>query len=292
MDRVTATVVPLPEIDSLYHRYPRQPGPQDCYLEIRLQDGQVSCGYNPEPGNALPRPVWSGRRRRIPIPCLTGPAANALMRQVLPLVQRVLDGASIEWMVGVLDADAKAALNELADRCDPSQEWPEGDLITEYDADDWYSHAGETPREIRTRLGITADTTDEQLRVLAQREAAEAVKTARNWTESHLILVGVHPYLAGLRDELVGHVKRLADFNVLDMRQLDDYNDGELASVGYERATCERKFAVEDRGEWIAWADTLDEAAELISQQCGGITVTLRYAEPRYVPVPNLVPNI
>lgn len=57
-------------IDSrpLYHRYERQSSPQPAYLELS-SDGEVSVGYNPEIGNAVPSRIWHKIALRWTIPC-------------------------------------------------------------------------------------------------------------------------------------------------------------------------------------------------------------------------------
>ncbi len=147
-----------------------------------------------------PARVHHRRTLRWAIPVLTAESANELLDELAPLAARVLAGADVEWdgnnHVGVLDADAQDAADEIAARCERLLEEPfyaSYTALGETDAYDWFDCAATTAAD----LGITAETTDEKLAELAAAEERE-VLTA----QEPAVLTGALEYLAGVRDDL------------------------------------------------------------------------------------------
>lgn len=193
----------LTEPDELLCHYPGENNIQPTNLELDLEDGELTAGYNPNVGGrAYPESVGNRRTLWFPIPCLTATAANALLEDAKPIAQRILDGATIEWngnnLVGVLTSDAQAACDELAALCDEGN-FSEADYAVQYDAGDWF--AGEGSSEVvAERLRITAATTDEQIAAMTRAEEEDARDSASIY--GYLLLAGTGEYLTGVRDEL------------------------------------------------------------------------------------------
>jgi hypothetical protein len=105
----------------LYCHYDRQTTQQDCYVEIDCADRTITATYNSEIGNAKPIQVLQGHFQRFGIPCLTAKAANALMVEILPLVEKVCDGYSAEWdgnnMIAQFSETALLAMGEIERAC-------------------------------------------------------------------------------------------------------------------------------------------------------------------------------
>ena len=97
MTTKTVTIKRCDEDDpfELYCAYDGQE--QDCMIELDLETGVLDASYDPEIGNAVPMYVWDGIVRRYRIPCLSSQGANRAMEAILPLAQRVLDGAEVVW---------------------------------------------------------------------------------------------------------------------------------------------------------------------------------------------------
>lgn len=195
----TVQIARIEEPAELFCQYPGEGRPQPCYLTLDLEDGSLTCRYNPEIGNAVPMSVFHRRTLWFSIPPFTAAAANGFMADVAPLAQRILDGAEIVWDgnndIGRLDDDANAAYDEVAERCDP-QNWPDDLTVSAWDADDWFATEGN--EQVVTRLGLTADTTDDELGALAGQEEADAL----SGDAGHVILRGVEDHLVDLRAEL------------------------------------------------------------------------------------------
>lgn len=198
-------LVPLPtdEPAHLFHRYSGESGPQPCHVEIDLTDGRLTCDYNAEIGrNCVPESVYNNRTLRIPIPPLTTAAANALLTDIRGRVQEILDGATVDWddanTVGRLNDDAADALDRLekhiaalhpADDDDPTT------VIQEFPAEQWRSDNAADAQD----LGITADTTDQQLGDIAD-QLAQTISD--NLDASVTVVTGCAQVVTEIRDEL------------------------------------------------------------------------------------------
>lgn len=155
METTNVTISPCGGVDALLCVYPRQVDPQSCYIWLDVQTGSASATYNAEVGNAVPARQYHGLVRTFGIPLLRGDTCNALLEELRPLLQRVLDGAEVVWdgnnHVGRLSEDAQAAEIEIEAQCealDSDLHWAS--------ADDWMYEA---KRDIRAALaaGRTLD---------------------------------------------------------------------------------------------------------------------------------------
>lgn len=191
------TITALTEVDELLCHYPGQTSPQDCFLELDPKEGTVRCGYSGEVGNAVPVAVYNRRILRWRIPVLRDTAANRLMADLVPLFVRIVDGYDTEWngsdTVGVLDEDAQKAMDAVIVACDT--DWPETAIVQVSDAADWYAALGSRTAQA-AHLGITSETTDDQLAAIVETEET----AAKNWA-TPVILREVSKYLESLRDD-------------------------------------------------------------------------------------------
>ncbi len=232
----TVHITRLTEPDELFCRYRPQDQPQPCHVSLDLEDGELTAAYNPQvgPPYGIPKSVYERRVLWQAIPCLTAVAANRLLEEVAPTAQRILAGATIEWdgsnHIGVLDDAAQVAYDELADACDPERFDPD-DEVSAWDADDWFNGSHDDTIE---RLGITADTTDEDIARIAEQEADDAKDTAHS---GYVVLHGAEPYLLGLREEL-------RDVEREELREVA----AQLAALTDRRAELIRRLA--------AWGDS------------------------------------
>lgn len=182
--------------ESLYDHYHGQTDRQPCHLEIDPEEREISVDVDGEIGNAVPECVYHGRVLRIEIPLLTPEAANRLMSEIVPLVERICDGHDVEWdgsnMVGSMDDDAQAAFDELESLIET---WPsEEDIEDVRDASDFFAGLGGSSTQ-RAELGIRADTTDEEMERKAEAEETNALPTR---------VVDVLEHMRRLRDDARG----------------------------------------------------------------------------------------
>lgn len=100
------------------HTYPGQFQPQDSFFELTEGSDLICPDWNGEIGNAVPFSVYYGRDRRYHFsPQLKLAAVNRLGRTILPLLERVRAGISVNWdgsnYIAALNDDATAAENEI-----------------------------------------------------------------------------------------------------------------------------------------------------------------------------------
>lgn len=186
----------------LHHQYPGQTSPQPCYVELDCRTGALSASYSGEIGNAVPAHVWHGHAQRWSIPALKGDAANALLEEIEPLAQRVVDGYSARWdgsnSVADFDEDAEAAREEIAALCERAEEdATRGDAgaVNVWEASEWLGGIGDRALQAGT-YGITATTTDDELDAIETRVEEEAEG------EGVDALTGLRKHLEWLRLEM------------------------------------------------------------------------------------------
>jgi hypothetical protein len=159
-EQVVVKIIEVEDKLALYCHYRGQTNVQPCFIELDLEDGKLSADYDGEIGGAVPFNVWHRRALRWEVPLMTADAVNGLMEAILPLAQRIFDGAEIEWdgsnLVGVYDADADAAIEEIERICATA----ESDLEV-WEASEWLGAAED-------ELGVTADMDDDALDDLAE----------------------------------------------------------------------------------------------------------------------------
>lgn len=102
------------------HIYPGQFRPQEAFFELTEGSDLILPEWNAEIGNAVPFSVYYGRDRRYHFsPQLKLAAVNRLGRTILPLLERVRAGISVNWdgsnYIASLSDDARSAENEI--RC-------------------------------------------------------------------------------------------------------------------------------------------------------------------------------
>lgn len=197
---MTATTVEITPVtgNELFRHYRGQTSPQSCYVSLDCRSGKLSAAYNPEIGNAVTTAEYHGHIRSWSIPCLRETPANALLEQIEPLAERVVVGYRNEWNgsnhVAAFDEDALEAIDKIAVLCE-GVDASEG--VRAWDAGDWLTASGNTRREVVCQeLGITAETTDEEIAAIESRVEEEARATG----EAD-VLTGTAAYLRGLRDE-------------------------------------------------------------------------------------------
>lgn len=182
------------ENKSLYLKYPNQTSQQKCFIELDLEDGELNAGTNPSIGSGTPMRVWNGIVKRWNIPCLKPKAVIALLKEIQPLAEEIMEGSSIFWdgknYVGKLTEEAQEIVEKIDCICSAT-EFQEEDIESHWNAWDWYAPISDVCKE----LGITAESTDENLDKIAAREQ-EAAEEQGYFVESIL------EYLSQKRDEL------------------------------------------------------------------------------------------
>ncbi len=213
MPTATPVLLPTEQPHHLHHRYDGENAQQPCHLAIDLEDGTVTCDWNPERGsNALPAAVYHRRILWLPIPTLLTRYANQLVTEALPYARRILDDATIEWdgnnHVGRLGDAAAAALEEL--RKHIAENYPDDadDLVVhEYPAggqvDDVHDLCNDT-------LELTADTTDADLPAAAERLEKLLIETAGPTAVVTGALDAVTMFRARLRAEVRAELEEVA----------------------------------------------------------------------------------
>jgi hypothetical protein len=185
---------PVEGAADLFMHYQLQTQRQGCYIELDCRSGLLTAEYNSEISNAVPCTVWHGHDQRWPIPLLRGQSANALMDEIAPLAQAVLDGYASVWdgsnLVAHFSPTAQAAIEEIATLCSAT-EWMDAEhALSEYEAGDWLQECW--------RDHVRCDLTDDQLHTLAEDLESCAL-------DEGVVLYGTEDYLAErrqiLRDE-------------------------------------------------------------------------------------------
>ncbi len=210
----TIEIVYVESDTELHHRYRGQASAQGCYVWLNCKTSKLGASHDSEIGNAVPFAVHHGHTRRFTIPALKAAPANELLEEIAPLAARVVAGYSSEWdgsnHVADFDDDAEAAIDEIdtlcqriVDRADDSEQ------VSVWDAADWFGGVGDHDQQ-RKALGITVETTDEQLDEIETREEA-SVKG-----EGADVIEGLRSHLEALRTEVIdaaieaGDVARVA----------------------------------------------------------------------------------
>lgn len=159
---------------ALHKQYPRQHGAQPVHMILDCRgEGRLGAEPDTEIGSGVPAPVYYGHVLRWRIPALKGDAANALLATIAPLAERVIYGYTKRWdgnnHVGQFTEDARAAEEQIRDLCDHAGSAAE--QIQVFTAGDYFGALGSLLVQAR-ELGITANTTDEQLAAIGEAELA------------------------------------------------------------------------------------------------------------------------
>ena len=165
---------------------------QDCYIELDCDEGVVGAYYNSEIGNSIPGDVYHDRTLRFDIPCITAEAANDLMIEIEPILQRVQNGYTSSYdrqsnLSGEYTVDANRAIAEIEEKC----RFAEG-LIDHIEPGDWFECDSELAET------ITATTTDEEVAEYAEAQAVNA------WNDQqYLDEAEAEAWLTDRRDALI-----------------------------------------------------------------------------------------
>lgn len=162
-----------------------------AWLWLDCASRKLSCRCASRDRTGMPAGVWHGLTLRWQLPALTADAANALMSDLADAAGRVCDGFERAWdghnFVGRYDEDARAAQDEIERAIERREPWSPHEVIEMWDAADWLGALGSLAQQ-GAELGITADTTDDELDAVAARvegEAAEDGHRVRD-VEEHL----------------------------------------------------------------------------------------------------------
>src|SRR5690606_821145 len=143
------------------------------------------------------------------IPPLVADEANALLERIAPLAQRILDGSDIETdprtgdRVGVLDDDAEEAEEEIREIIRRWWEDPTVGVVEEIRVRDWYAACDDDPC---AELGLTAETTDDELPAVAAR-IEDDIRAA---AEGVVVVTGAEAWARARRDELRDELMQVA----------------------------------------------------------------------------------
>lgn len=194
----TVNIKPVVGIDGLFRRYPGEFKRQPVKLSLDIRTGDLYCGFDPTIGGGSTFDHYHRLILAAGIPCLTAEAANDFMAEVAPLAQLVLDGASEEGdgsnNVGRFTTAAMDAWDRITELCEGA--FDDGQTVSCWEVYEWFSEGDADTME---SLGITADTTDEQLDAMTT-EQVEIAATNGEAGYNVLDYNGTLNYLTGLRD--------------------------------------------------------------------------------------------
>ena len=192
IDAMESTKISINPLDGdglhpLYHHYQQEIQAQPARVELDLRDGSLIADWDAEVGNGVSEAVWNGLIRRYDIsPQLTRDEINALLVEVAPIAQRILDGTEITSdglrERPALSAKARDAEAEMESGC---QSFVTSSMGV-YDARDWFECV---PLQ---QNGSLATMTDEALAALAEECRLEALTDGATvlGIEEHLREVG------------------------------------------------------------------------------------------------------
>lgn len=171
----------------LLHVYPGQQHPQAVHVFLDCRSGRFGAEYDAEIGNAVSFDEYHGHIQTWPIAILAGGAVNAMLAALAPLAQRVLDGYSAEWngnnMIATFDADASAALDEIADALDDDDDCDNPDRLHWAEAQDWLY---DVRADLRAQLaeGKTVDALYDELQGDGADEDRPVLVSLRDYLDS------------------------------------------------------------------------------------------------------------
>ncbi|MFB7359601.1 hypothetical protein [Streptomyces gardneri] len=195
------TIIPTGAAE-LHLQYDGQSEPQPAYLELDLKNGRLYADTDSVVGSGSPASVYYGFDRRYGIPALTGEAADRLMEEIRPLVQRILadweevwDGNNMVARLGDDAAEAEEEIEEIVGRYENEYDVDPADKIAVWDLD------GAVNGQEAEEYDITKDTSDERLDEIAldiRTNLAGCDSDSR--TVNTVVVEGLEEYLQGLRD--------------------------------------------------------------------------------------------
>ena len=176
-DTTDITIEPVEGEDDLYDFDPYRGSSTGAWLWLDCASRTLSCRCASRDRTGMPAGVWHGLALRWQLPALTADAANALMEDVADAAARVCEGFERAWdghnFVGRYNDDARDAQDEISRAIERREPWDPRDVIDPWDAADWLRALGGLARQ-GAELGITADTTDDELDAIAARVEEEA----------------------------------------------------------------------------------------------------------------------
>lgn len=204
---MTVKIIECTQPAELFRHYDGQTKPQPCYIELDLRHSTMLATWNAEVGNAVPAAVRNSFELRYPIPVLTAEAANRVMKEMVPLANRILADYEERWTgsntVTRFGTDALAAeeeieallgLDERTRTSEPNQGFDDSDLVAIWPVDGAVNGC-----EV-SEYDITAETTDERFDEIE----AEIISDLVGVNESDVAVVhGLDAYLREKRDELI-----------------------------------------------------------------------------------------
>jgi hypothetical protein len=193
----------------LHCQYPGQTSAQPVHVELDCrEEGALSASYNPEIGSGVPETVHARFVLRWTIPALKADAANELLAKIAPLAERIVSGFDEVWngsnFVGDFDDDADDACEDIEALCDKARGAGEDEALSVWQAADWYAGVG-SARAQAAELGITENTTDDQLVKIAAREAQNAKSDGVD------VLNNLDKYLESIRSFCIAEAKEVDD---------------------------------------------------------------------------------
>lgn len=108
-------------------KYDSQHDVQSAYVELDCRNEKLYSTYDSSIGYSVPLSVWHNRELRFGIsPYLKIDAINALLDEIAPLAQRVIDGYEEEWdgsnYIGMYTDDAEEAKSAIESLCDSADD--------------------------------------------------------------------------------------------------------------------------------------------------------------------------
>lgn len=187
------TVIEIEDAADLYERYPNSETRQPVEVVLDLRRGTLTIDVNPEIGNARPAEQYHGHVQTWTIPLVVVDESNALLAKIKPLAKKIRAGYSVVWNgndhVADFSRGARSALDEIERLC---EELDGSAALKVWEAVEYYNPLGDDEAAAR-ELEITAETTDEQLGEIAEREKNTATKGGYS-------VVGISEHLHELRD--------------------------------------------------------------------------------------------
>ena len=188
MTAINITHLDTDKLHPLYCKYEQELQEQPAFIELDIRDGSLIADWDAETGNGAAPDLWHGLRRQYGISSnLTTDEINALLTEVAPIAQRIVDEIKIQsdglQDRPVLSDKAESAEEDMTNACRFASTKSSGI----YDADDWF--------EGNTVEDITAKTTDEELLAMANEYRSNA-------SFEGATVDGVDEHLTDLRDEL------------------------------------------------------------------------------------------
>jgi hypothetical protein len=188
---ITVITPDMERIAPLYNQYQGQTTSQPAYIELDPEAKTLCANWSGEIGNAIPMAVYHSRLFRWTIAAsMSAAAIGELLRETMPLAERVCAGYACEWdgnnHKGRLNPDAGVAEDEMQELCD-SYSHDEDNLDTVIDVEDWLIDFD--------RDEIGAETDDATI-------AQKAHEIEEFASEDRILVIGdVEEYLLAIRQE-------------------------------------------------------------------------------------------